>query len=372
MASADVHNTVVIVPTASPVGTVKVKLLERLLATSPFPVVVGFDSRYLRTASLTENAALAARRGLDALVAVVQEAEARGRRDVQVVSMSDSDLRSRFSHRIANFNGRSLDSPAKLWALHWFAASRFEQMWHLEDDTWSHDFAVFAQRYENFTADLIIRGYTTHPFWVRDGWRVGSHSHVVPEGRFCFASLAAYRASRSFARATLQLLRDERRNSTHHELYLPFVVSQQKSLTWAPLLPSHEVPFNSNRLDQFRPLCALQHAELYHPVKSECGAVEDYNLDMPACGGCAGGLHPARLETQSWRACRALCDEHNAQVHKKRATSNTTCTGWVFNSDQACYLKGGNIKWLREQPWRGRTWSGTPSSASELWYDPIF
>ena len=141
--------------------------------------------------------------------------------------MSDRDLKRRYAQKISNFaaggsgGGGEHDAPSKLAALDWFAASGYDFMWHLEDDVWSADFGRFASHYVTYTDDLVIRSHTSHPFWVATGWKVGSKAHVLPDGRFCFASLAVFRASRRLATATLHTIRNEPGDTSHHEIYLP-------------------------------------------------------------------------------------------------------------------------------------------------------
>ena len=334
------RSAVVFVAMSSPLTDVKARIFERLAQTSPYPIAVGFDS-LLSSASIQQLRSFVRKQlGQQALF----------------VPMSVQTLRTRHTERIDNFaGGRGQSSGAELAALDWFAGSRFAWMWHLEDDTWSADFGFAVSRYAHYKADLIVHSRQRLPAWATvGGWKVGSDAHIRPcgPGLLCYASLAAYRASQRFARALLDEIRQGAASSTntsHHSLYLPFVISQHPELAWQPLRRSHHVVLSDDpRLERFRPLCTLRHAELYHPVLSVCGSVEGYTLTNEQCKEC---LHPARgVPTQE--ACRALCD------------TNQNCEAWVHNTQGECYLKGGSrLHWLRvDGEWSGRTWSAPRST----------
>lgn len=304
---------------SGPITAVKRQIVERLLCTSPFAMVVGYD----------ESQTNVTRAGV---LSLIRQAQQQMRRRVHVVPMSAPKLGAVYGQKVSNFagggsGGRGLASPAKLAALDWFQRigpqHSYEFMWHLEDDAWSADFGLFASHYANSTADLIIRNHSQHPFWAKNGWLVGSKQHLRPEGTFCFSILAAYRASRAFVHALLHTMVREQTTS-HHEIYLPYVISQHPRLQWEPLHPDHEAYGSIGDVAAFKPLCALRQAELYHPVKSWCGELEGYNLErMGPCGGCP---HPAR-GVPSWRTCRALCNVRAG------------CSGWVYNSGLECYLQ---------------------------------
>ena len=178
---------------------------------------------------------------------------------------------------------------------------------------------------------------------------------------FNFASLAAFRASRAFARAVLHTIAREHTQTSHHELYLPYVISLYPRLAWEPLSPSHQTLFSSGGVADFQPLCALRRAEMYHPVKSECGAIEGYDLINPACRDCP---HPAR-DVADWNACHQLCDRWRPS--SPTLTAGDHCTGWVYNANFQCYLKTGRLQWKREaHAWGGTSWSGPASSTHGL------
>ena len=272
------RSAVVFVAMSSPLTDVKARIFERLAQTSPYPIAVGFDS-LLSSASIQQLRSFVRKQlGQQALF----------------VPMSVQTLRTRHTERIDNFaGGRGQSSGAELAALDWFAGSRFAWMWHLEDDTWSADFKSVASRYAHSKADLIIHSRQRLPAWATvGGWKVGSDAHIRPcgPGLLCCASLAAYRASQRFARALLDEIRQGAASSTntsHHSLYLPFVISQHPELAWQPLRRSHHVVLSDDpRLERFRPLCTLRHAELYHPVLSVCGSVEGYTLTNEQCKEC--------------------------------------------------------------------------------------
>ena len=272
------RSAVVFVAMSSPLTDVKARIFERLAQTSPYPIAVGFDS-LLSSASIQQLRSFVRKQlGQQALF----------------VPMSVQTLRTRHTERIDNFaGGRGQSSVAELAALDWFAGSRFAWMWHLEDDTWSADFKSVASRYAHSKADLIIHSRQRLPAWATvGGWKVGSDAHIRPcgPGLLCCASLAAYRASQRFARALLDEIRQGAASSTntsHHSLYLPFVISQHPELAWQPLRRSHHVVLSDDpRLERFRPLCTLRHAELYHPVLSVCGSVEGYTLTNEQCKEC--------------------------------------------------------------------------------------
>ena len=272
------RSAVVFVAMSSPLTDVKARIFERLAQTSPYPIAVGFDS-LLSSASIQQLRSFVRKQlGQQALF----------------VPMSVQTLRTRHTERIDNFaGGRGQSSVAELAALDWFAGSRFAWMWHLEDDTWSADFGFAVSRYAHYKADLIVHSRQRLPAWATvGGWKVGSDAHIRPcgPGLLCYASLAAYRASQRFARALLDEIRQGAASSTntsHHSLYLPFVISQHPELAWQPLRRSHHVVLSDDpRLERFRPLCTLRHAELYHPVLSVCGSVEGYTLTNEQCKEC--------------------------------------------------------------------------------------
>ena len=272
------RSAVVFVAMSSPLTDVKARIFERLAQTSPYPIAVGFDS-LLSSASIQQLRSFVRKQlGQQALF----------------VPMSVQTLRTRHTERIDNFaGGRGQSLVAELAALDWFAGSRFAWMWHLEDDTWSADFGFAVSRYAHYKADLIIHSRQRLPAWATvGGWKVGSDAHIRPcgPGLLCYASLAAYRASQRFARALLDEIRQGAASSTntsHHSLYLPFVISQHPELAWQPLRRSHHVVLSDDpRLERFRPLCTLRHAELYHPVLSVCGSVEGYTLTNEQCKEC--------------------------------------------------------------------------------------
>ena len=331
-------STVVFVAMSTPITDVKARIFERLARTSPYQIAVGFDS--LRSSASIQQLRSFVRTHL-------------GQQPL-FVPMSGEASVARHTESIDNFAG---GSDAKLAALDWFAGSRFAWMWHLEDDTWSADFGSAASRYANSTADLIIHSGQRLPAWATaGGWKVGSNAHIRPcgPGLLCYASLAAYRASQRFARALLDEIHRgvaSSTNTSHHGLYLPFVISQHPELTWQPLVRSHVVlsdDDDARALERFA-LCTLQGAELFHPILSVCGSVEGYTLTNEPCKDCP---HPARgVPTQE--ACRALCDTHQS------------CEAWVHNTRGECYLKSGSrLHWQRDTEWGGRTWSA-PSSSSQ-------
>ena len=339
---ARVHlSTVVFVSMSTPVTDVKARIFERLVHTSPYQVAVGFDS-------LQSSASI---QQLRSFVRTHHLGE-----QPLFVPMSGEVSVARHTESIDNFaGGRGQSSGAELAALDWFAGSRFAWMWHLEDDTWSADFGSAASRYANSTADLIIQSGQQLPAWaMAGGWKVGSNAHMRPcgPGLLCYASLAVYRASQRFARALLDEIHQgvaSSTNTSHHGLYLPFVISQHPELTWQPLRRSHVVISDDDdaRLERFPSLCALQHAELFHPVFSVCGSVDGYTLTNEPCKDCP---HPAR-GVPTREACRALCDTHQ------------NCDAWVHNTQGECYLKGGSrLHWLRETSSWLRTWSGSRSN----------
>ena len=272
------RSAVVFLAMSAPLTDVKARIFERLAQTSPYPIAVGFDS-LLSSASIQQLRSFVRKQlGQQALF----------------VPMSVQTLRTRHTERIDNFaGGRGQSSGAELAALDWFAGSRFAWMWHLEDDTWSADFGFAVSRYAHYKADLIVHSRQRLPAWATvGGWKVGSDAHIRPcgPGLLCCASLAAYRASQRFARALLDEIRQGAASSTntsHHSLYLPFVISQHPELAWQPLRRSHHVVLSDDpRLERFRPLCTLRHAELYHPVLSVCGSVEGYTLTNEQCKEC--------------------------------------------------------------------------------------
>ena len=372
--------TAVFVAMSGPVTTIKALIFERLLCTSPFDVVVAVDMGQKNATS-------------SSVLSLIRAAAQSTNTHVTLVPVSYAQLVRRHTGKISNFAGGgsggegTTESPAKLGALDWLAGARYQYMWHLEDDAWSADFGLFASRYARSTADLIIHNESELPFWAhwtrgyatgscsclqwgncttvrcqeRVGWKIGSLRHVLGEGSFCFASLAAYRASRTFARAVLHTIAREHTQTSHHELYLPYVISLNPRLAWEPLRPDHQTLFSTGSVADFQPLCALRRAEMYHPVKSERGAIEGYNLLNPACTHCP---HPAR-DVADWSACRQLCDRWRplSGITASRGSPDE-CTGWVYNSNSQCYLKGGVLQWKREAyEWGGTTWSGPASSS---------
>ena len=246
---------------------------------------------------------------------------------------------------------------------------------------WSADFGLFASRYASSTADLIIHNESRLPLWARSarlgarnctrglcqepvGWKIGSLQHVLPEGSFCFASLAAFRASRTFARNVLRTIACEHTQTSHHELYFPYVISLYPRLVWESLRPGHQTLFSkgTSNVTKFKPLCALRRAEMYHPVKRQCAAaLERYSLRNLAC---AEFPHPAN-DVAIWRACRQLCNRW-----RPLSSTGDNCTGWVYNSNSQCYLKRGvRLYWRREgeaHAWGGTSWSAPATRMSPL------
>ena len=337
--------TVVFLSMSAPVTDVKARIFERLAETSPYQIAVGLD--WLRISASVQQ--------LQSLV------RTRGQRPL-FVPMSGEALRTRHGESIDNFaDDRGQTSGAELAALDWFAGSRFAWMWHLQDDTWSADFGSAASRYANSTADLIIHSEQWLPVWAKaGGWKVGSNAHMRPcgPGLLCFASLAAYRASQPFARALLDEIHRGVASSTdtsHHGLYVPFVISQHPELTWQPLRPPHivrsdvvvgSISGRTRQLERLPSLCALQDAELFHPVLSVCGSVQGYTLTNERCKGCP---HVTR-DVHTQEACRALCHTHKS------------CVAWVYNSRFECFLKGGSrLHWQRERS-SLRIWSAPRST----------
>ena len=343
--------TAVFVAMAGPVTTIKTLIFERLLCTSPFDVVVGVD---MGQSDATSRSVLS----------LIRAAQQRTKKVAQVVPTSHAQLERRHTASISNFAGggsggdqKAPPSPAKLAALDWLASARYDHMWHLEDDAWSANFGMFASRYASSTADLIIRNISWLPDWAQSGWKIGSPRHVLREGTFRKASLAVYRASRTFARTVLHTIAREVTQTSHHELYLPYIISRYPQLAWESLHPGHQALFSTGRLAVFAPLCALRRAEMYHPVKSECGAIEGYTLLNRPCRGCP---HPAR-DVADWSACRQLCDRW-----RPLSSAGDSCTGWVYTSKLRCYLKSGKLQWMREaHAWVGTSWSG-PAWSSRL------
>ena len=195
----------------------------------------------------------------------------------------------------------------------------------------------------------------------RVGWKIGSLRHVLSEGTFNFASLAAFRASRAFARAVLHTIAREHTQTSPPRALPPIYHLSLSALAWEPLRPGHQTLFSRGSVADFQPLCALRRAEMYHPVKSECGAIEGYDLINPACRDCP---HPAR-DVADWNACHQLCDRWRPS--SPTLTAGDHCTGWVYNANFQCYLKTGRLQWKREaHAWGGTSWSGPASSTHGL------
>lgn len=157
-------------------------------------------------------------------------------------------------------------------------------------------------------------------------------------------------------------IRSEPRNTSHHEVYFPYICSRHNiTVKRLELGSSDAITFMcggtcARSVEDFMPICALERSAIYHPVKSICGVVEGYYITNGPCNNCE---HPAP-GVRSWVACQALCEVR------------TACTGWVWNTDSRCYLKGGNkLKWRKEAGAGGSTYAG-PSSRSNTtlgsWY----
>lgn len=345
-------DTVTFVTMSAPVTAVKRAIFRQLSCTSPFHVVVGFDAAQCRLCAHSVRS-------------MVRNVTAETQSRAQLVPMSDAALKQRFSEKIHNFaagfSGGDTrgDSPAKLAAIDWFVRSPFAFMWSLEDDAWSHDFGAMTHAYTNSTADFVARvSQDALPFWFDSGWMVGSRAHGLPRGTVNFAGLAAYRISGLFAQAVVDTIRQEPTTS-HHEIYLPFVLSRHPSLTVEPLRERHQVELSFGQVAAHPPLCKLQHRQLFHPVKSECGELEAYHL--PHNRPCPGCPHPQR-EVDTWQACRSLCDSFNAHT----PDSGHPCTGWVYNDWRQCYLKQGEPRFQKvEEEWLttggATTYAGLPS-----------
>jgi len=259
-------SSVVVVPTARP-SLVKAHLFARLRCSTSLPVVVLVD----------------AAQSPDAIAEI--EAATAGRSEAH--AMSQESLRQRYGEKVENFAGSPPSAPSKLAAIDWFVhASHYEWLWHLEDDVWVRDFDALVAQYGGSDADLLIksaRGPARDgmPFWYESGWKVGSRRHGVSDA-FRFASLAIYRMSRRCAAAVLATIRSEP-DTSHHEIFLPFVISVSPHLTLQPLEDRHAATLHFNTrfksATDFPSLCEAElrlDYEVFHPIKrlggSECAS----------------------------------------------------------------------------------------------------
>ena len=156
---------------SSPLTTTKVAIIESLLHTSPYRVILAFDVH--NTVAREIQAAFPPPRAYDLL------------------PLSYLKLAKEFGNKIDNFGGSRMHNPARLGALYWFSVSEYSLMWMFEDDTWSPDYGKFMAPYDQGdnqtekwaqTADIVahpqLRGPTL-PLWFWKGWRVGDPNHGV-------------------------------------------------------------------------------------------------------------------------------------------------------------------------------------------------
>jgi len=336
------------VPMAGPMTNVKKNLFERLVRTSQAPIVVGFD--YEQQASDVQS-----------IIDGVQHSSS------QLVAMSHTDLQHRYapgnSPAVNFFAGSPPNAPSKLAALDWFVRSNYSFMWHFEDDTYVHNFTKLASLYKG-DADLVISAhYGQLPFWYPK-WMVGSKIHGRPPGTFNMASLSAYRSSHRFAQSVLLTMRAER-TASHHEIYFPYIISQNPTFQLRPLRTHHAAAlhFNTDQLlnQRWAPFCELvkQRVVLAHPVKSYCCSGKRFDVrvrramsqrmmgsDLVARGqyralarGCQGddlfvrGAQDKSGNT-SLSACMLACDTCY--------DSHRACMGFSFRTHQGngiCILK---------------------------------
>ena len=226
----------------------KMLLFRHLQCHIPVPIVIGYDS----AASDHEV------RVINAL------AQSRS------FAFSSKELQRKYGTHIGNFAGKRMWNQAKLASLDWFASSGFDRMWHLEDDAFVQDASELLRAYDAEAADLIAMTEAASPFWVKDGWRVGTPDHTSHGGTFHYVNTAVMRVSRSLALTTLRAIREEKTTS-HHEVFLPYVFSLDARLTVAPLQPRHGrgISTNLGQLMTNMTLCAALrtgHA-VAHPVK---------------------------------------------------------------------------------------------------------
>ena len=113
---------------SSPLTTTKVAIIESLLHTSPYRVILAFDVH--NTVAREIQAAFPPPRAYDLL------------------PLSYLKLAKKFGNKIDNFGGSRMHNPARLGALYWFSVSEYSLMWMFEDDTWSPDYGKFMAPYD--------------------------------------------------------------------------------------------------------------------------------------------------------------------------------------------------------------------------------
>lgn len=171
--------------------------------------------------------------------------------------------------------------------------------------------------------------------------------------------------SRRFAATLLRTILTEN-VSSHHEIFLPYVLSLKASFKFEELQrsPIVQIQPSIGRVERFAPLCAVSMGELITPVKSICGELQGYDVATTSTSAKGYVVSRAASSAQGYvvssAACRALCDNRTfvpplrhggvlqQQLPQTRELQMSECTAWVYDSKQRCYLTGGRqLRWKK-------------------------
>jgi len=256
-------DTVVYMPTSKITG-VKLRILMELARVSPYPIVVGYDDKAPGEIS-------------SGIRSELHSALKDSRGGAMVMKINRERLFSKYNaSKVANYAGVYKDNPAKLAVMDWFDSSRYDFLWHLEDDTWARGLDMVASKWESSRVDLIIKNASQLPFWAcgNSTWRIGDRSKLPHDDvdHFVHVNPAAFRMSKQFARSLLQEIQ-ESDTTNHHEVWFPYIV-QKYNLSWKPLTHTANLNFNVHSESQmlFNTNCiadleANESKWLVHPVK---------------------------------------------------------------------------------------------------------
>ena len=283
----------IIVPTGGALTNVKRMLLRQLLLTTTLPVFVTYDVHSVPASDVR---------------ALLQLVDARPREHglAGLVPADYLALEARYGQHIAPFGGAvpgardgstltTGKKQAKLSAIDLCASSRFEACWHLEDDTAVANFSAVEALHAPNASDLVALAGFNKPFWwhvweqftrrqakfpgviVPHASFVGDARHGLADGTFCHVTPSLFRMSRRFAAAVLRTVREER-STSHHEIFLPFVLSQERSrcgMSWSPLQGAKHLRTRQNAHTRQMTLCEFRRKAangllFAHPVKTEC------------------------------------------------------------------------------------------------------
>ena len=274
------YGTVVFVR-AFHLNDIKVKLISEIVRMSPVDVVLGIDGG-LAADDLPK----------------IQEIQKAG--DISAVPLHSALAKKNWTKCEGFLLGGAKGTGPLAW-LEWFNQSEYEFAWGIEDDVWFHGLPQFIRHFNSNGADLITIPERTHPFWLvrspaSHPWWVRSPHHVLPEGQFCYSEVVVNRVSKAFTNNLLRSLTEED-NSSHLELYYPYVVAKY-NMSWTSMFMTegnidcnvtgvrrrncskyveHYVRFSTywgqrvGAMPCLEDLMARPEILLAHPVKYHCG-----------------------------------------------------------------------------------------------------